>query len=114
MTSTPVNLFSYGTLQQEKVQIETFGRLLQGAPDALSGYRREMVRITDPAVIASSGSDQHPIVMPTDDPADEITGTVFEITAAELDAADAYEVADYKRVQVRLKSGRDAWIYVKA
>ena len=28
-------LFSYGTLQQAEVQLATFGRLLQGAPDAL-------------------------------------------------------------------------------
>ncbi|MEP6830570.1 MAG: gamma-glutamylcyclotransferase, partial [Rhizomicrobium sp.] len=29
-------------------------------------------------------------------------------------SADRYEVADYKRVAVRLKSGLDAWAYVKA
>ena len=39
---------------------------------------------------------------------------VFRISADELAAADHYEVADYVRVQVRLKSGRDAWVYVKA
>lgn len=113
MTSAPVRLFSYGTLQQEKVQLETFGRLLQGAPDALGGYRQDMVRITDPAVLAASGLDHHPIVQPSADPDDEVAGTVFEITAAELDAADAYEVSDYKRIEVRLKSGCDAWVYVK-
>jgi len=30
-------LFSYGTLQQENVQKQTFGRLLDGTPDALVG-----------------------------------------------------------------------------
>ncbi|WP_281280720.1 hypothetical protein [Falsirhodobacter xinxiangensis] len=39
---------------------------------------------------------------------------VFRITAAELAAADAYEVADYKRVEVALTSGRKAWVYVQA
>jgi hypothetical protein len=39
---------------------------------------------------------------------------VFEITAAELAAADRYEVADYKRVEVVLCSGLKAWVYVKA
>ena len=109
-----VSLFSYGTLQQDKVQIETFGRLLAGEPDALPGYRREMVRVTDPDVIAASGADHHPIVLPSANPADEVPGAVFEITAAELAAADAYEVSDYKRIEVRLKSGRNAWVYVKA
>ena len=55
-----------------------------------------------------------PIVVASDNPADEISGKVFEITQAELAAADAYEVSDYKRVLVRLKSGIDAWVYVKA
>jgi hypothetical protein len=32
----------------------------------------------------------------------------------ELLAADRYEVADYKRVEVVLKSGATAWVYVKA
>jgi len=29
-------------------------------------------------------------------------------------AADAYEVDDYVRIAVRLKSGTEAWIYVSA
>lgn len=32
----------------------------------------------------------------------------------ELAVADAYEVSDYKRVLIRLASGRDAWAYVVA
>jgi gamma-glutamylcyclotransferase (GGCT)/AIG2-like uncharacterized protein YtfP len=109
-----VLLFSYGTLQQAGVQMETFNRLLSGAADALPSYKRAMVRITDPEVIAASGSDQHPIVSASADPKDEVSGTVFEITEAELAAADAYEVSDYRRISVRLKSGRTAWVYVRA
>lgn len=109
-----VHLFSYGTLQQENVQIETFGRRLAGRPDVLPGFRREMVRITDPAVIATSGADHHPIVVRSGDRADGVDGAVFEITEAELAAADTYEVSDYQRVAVRLGSGLEAWVYVKA
>ncbi|MET3667494.1 gamma-glutamylcyclotransferase family protein [Caulobacter sp. 1776] len=112
--ASPIYLFSYGTLQLRSVQIETFGRMLEGGPDVLPGYRREMVRITDPQVIAASGVDHHPIVLPSDDPTDAIDGAVFEITAAELAAADQYEVSDYKRVAVRLKSGKNAFVYVQA
>jgi len=39
---------------------------------------------------------------------------VFEITQQELEAADRYEVSDYKRVSVLLKSGVHAWVYIKA
>ena len=62
---TDVWLFSYGTLQQQDVQLATFGRRLR-------------------------------------------------ITAAELAAADTYEVSDYRRVAVRLKSGLEAFVYVGA
>jgi gamma-glutamylcyclotransferase (GGCT)/AIG2-like uncharacterized protein YtfP len=107
-------LFSYGTLQQEAVQLRTFGRRLSGVADTLPGYTRTMVRITDPDVLATSQADHHPIVAASGDPADEIPGTVFAISDAELAAADAYEVSDYRRVEVRLKSGRNAWVYVRA
>ena len=109
-----VYLFSYGTLRQDDVQIASFGRLLNGTDDALPGYRRSMIEITDPYVIAKSGSNFHPIVAASDIPTDHVSGTVFEITQAELAAADAYEVSDYKRVLARLRSGREAWVYVKA
>jgi gamma-glutamylcyclotransferase (GGCT)/AIG2-like uncharacterized protein YtfP len=108
-----VRLFSYGTLRQEDVQLASFGRRLVGADDALPGFRRSMIEITDAEVIATSGAKFHPIVEASDDPADAVAGIVFEITEAELAAADAYEVADYKRVLARLKSGTDAWVYVR-
>ncbi|MGY0711282.1 gamma-glutamylcyclotransferase family protein [Azospirillum argentinense] len=107
-------LFSYGTLQQEDVQVASFGRRLAGAADAMPGYRQDMLEITDPEVIRTSGKRFHPVVTESGNPADEVPGTLFEITPAELAAADAYEVSDYKRVSVRLKSGVDAWVYVKA
>ena len=106
-------LFSYGTLQQEGVQIAQFGRTLTGQADALLGWKQAMVEITDPDVLAKSGKAFHPIVMPGRKD-DEVPGMVFEITAEELAAADRYEVADYKRVSVTLVSGLVAWVYVKA
>ena len=107
-------LFSYGTLQQENVQLSSFGRVLAGTPDAMPGWRQSEIEITDPEVIRTSGKRFHPIVEPSGDPADEVSGTVFRITEAQLAAADAYEVSDYKRILVRLKSGSDAWVYVRS
>lgn len=109
-----VNFFSYGTPQQDEVQRVSFGRLLEGAEDALPGYRQTLIEITDPEVIQKSGRRLHPIVAASDDPAHEIAGKVFAITQGELAAADAYEVSDYKRILVRLKSGVEAWVYTKA
>lgn len=104
-------LFSYGTLQLPAVQREHFGRELPGAPDSLPGYRADWVTITDPDVIAVSGTDRHPIARRTGDPADALPGTVLTLSSTELAAADRYEVDDYRRVPVRLCSGTPAWFY---
>src|SRR3954451_8510190 len=109
-----VPLFSYGTLRQANVQMASFGRLLAGTPDALPRYAKVMIEITDPQVVAASGARLHPMVVETGDPAEEVPGTLFLVTAAELAAADAYEVSAYKRIEVVLKSGKSAWVYVKA
>ena len=108
-----VLLFSYGTLRQPEVQLATFGRLLTGRTAAVVGYRLDWLTITDPAVIATSGSDRHPLLVP-DASAAAVPGTVFEITVDELLAADEYEVDDYTRVLVPLDSGEEAWVYVFA
>jgi SAM-dependent methyltransferase len=107
-----VVLFSYGTLRQPEVQRATFGRLLDGAPDSIVGYELATLTITDPAVVATSGSDRHPVLRRSDRPGAAVPGTAFRITADELLAADDYEVADYTRVEVRLGSGTAAWVYV--
>lgn len=107
-------LFSYGTLQLPAVQQATFGRRLHGDADALVGFRRTLVEIDDPQVVATSGQTHHPIVEPSGDPADRVEGTVFAISAEELARADDYEVDDYVRVEAVLASGGRAWVYVKA
>src|SRR3569833_418177 len=83
-TTAAILLFSYGTLLDRNVQLTRFGRELQGRPDALPGYRRTLLEITDPEVLATSGKKYHPIVEESTEPADEVSGTVFEITAQEL------------------------------
>jgi gamma-glutamylcyclotransferase (GGCT)/AIG2-like uncharacterized protein YtfP len=109
-----VHLFSYGTLRDPAVQVARFGRLLNGCADVLPGFREQLVEITDPEVLRLSGLRHHPIVTASGDAADQVAGTVFAITPAELAAADEYEVDDYRRIRVPLRSGLDAWVYVSA
>jgi gamma-glutamylcyclotransferase (GGCT)/AIG2-like uncharacterized protein YtfP len=41
-----------------------------------------------------------------------VSGVVFEISDAELAAADQYEhTAGYARIAVNLASGKQAWVY---
>lgn len=103
-------LFSYGTLRQPEVQIALFGRQVEGTADALPGFRQRMIEISDAEVIARSGTRWHPMVEPSDDPADAVEGTLFRLTAQDMAGADAYEV-DYVRREVRLRSGLLAHVY---
>jgi hypothetical protein len=107
-------LFTYGTLRFPSVQRDTFGRLLDGEEDVLPGYTVDYVEIDDPRVVDVSGASVHPILRETGDPRDKVMGMLVWLTEAELEAADEYEVALYRRVRVALGSGRDAWVYVSA
>lgn len=107
-------LFSYGTLQQDEVQIATFGRLLDGDRDELVGFEQSMLTISDPYVVETSGKTEHLIVSFTGDHASRVPGMVFEITDEELARADEYEVEEYIRITAELASGRQAWVYVDA
>ena len=104
-------LFSYGTLQLTSVQKETFGRKLLGKKDALLGYKLENLKIQDPYVLEISETKIHPIIRFTGMDNNLVEGTVFEVTSDELLEADNYEVEDYKRIEVILKSGIKSWVY---
>ena len=106
------NLFSYGTLQTEGVQLSIFGRRLEGMPDALVGYRLTTAEVKDPDFVAKSGAAQHRNLQHSGVASDLVEGTVFTLTSKELEHADEYEPWDYKRVQVRLRSGVQAWVYL--
>ena len=79
---------------------------------SLPGHRLDWVTITDPAVLAASGTDRHPLVRATGEANDEVPGTVLVLSTAELAAADLYEVADYRRHSVQLSSGQQNWVYL--
>ena len=106
-------LFSYGTLQQEEVQLSTFGRKLDGEKDLLLGYEPSLVKIPDPAVATRLGKTHHDNVKATGDDWSNVQGTVFEITDDELAKADRFEAEfDYERLTAALASGKEAWVYV--
>lgn len=106
------HLFSYGTLQTEAVQISLFGRRLEAQPDALTGYCLETIEVQDQSFLAHSGAVQRNLQF-TGNTLDVVEGSVLSLTPQELERADAYEPAEYKRMQVRLRSGLDAWVYLR-
>jgi hypothetical protein len=107
-------IFSYGTLQQPEVQLSTFGRLLAGRRDELVGFEPSLVKIEDPQH-AAAGRTHHDNVTFNGRDDSRVSGSVFEITDAELEAADRYEQrARYERIATTLASGTKGWVYVGA
>lgn len=84
-------LFSYGTLQQEDVQLSIFGRRLNGQSDELLAFEPSLVKIEDPQVVATLGRTHHANVSFNGNEHSAVLGTVFEITDAELASADEFE-----------------------
>lgn len=65
-------LLSYGTLQQEDVQLATFGRRLEGRANALPGYATSLLEIKDAEVEKTSGKTHHLIAQPSSRAGDEV------------------------------------------
>lgn len=114
MSQDSEKLFSYGTLQIESVQLAAFGRKLDGKPDALSGYRVELIATNDHEFEIRSGATQHRNLRYTGVASDLVEGMVFQLTKEEIEQADSYEPWDYQRVQVELRSGDTAWVYLNS
>src|ERR1044072_6893695 len=104
------HLFSYGTLQTESVQLSTFGRRLEGSPDALVGYCLRMIKIEDQDFVKTSGAEYHRTLEFTGSASDFVEGTVFSVTQQELEQADNYEPDGYERTEIELRSGTKAWV----
>jgi hypothetical protein len=106
-----IPLFSFGTLRDPGVQGALFGRTVAGADDAILGYRVGRVRIVDPEAIAASGTDVHPALLVTGDPADVVEGSLLDLTEVELAAVDRYESVSFRAIDVVTRSGTKAVAY---
>jgi len=106
-------LFSYGTLQQDDIQLATFGRLLNGYRAELVGFTPALVKIEDSELAARIGKTHHNDARRTGNASNRVAGMVFEVTDAELARCDDYEAEfAYDRVMAPLASGKEAWVYV--
>jgi len=108
----PEFIFSYGTLQNEKVQQALFGRTVPLLAGNLMGYKSMAIEITDSAFLSKGESPYQHTLVESGDLNDIIEGSVLEITNEELLLIDSYEPANYKRIKIMLQSGKKAWIYV--
>lgn len=97
MTDTLIPLFVYGTLRQPAIQRALVGRTLKGDVDILPGYYRD-------------DAGMYPVALPRESA--QIEGEILHFTPEELDKIDIYEGDGYRRVQVTLASGKQAWVYI--
>jgi hypothetical protein len=108
-------IFSYGSLQQEAVQVSVYGRRLGGEADELVGWVRELIAVPKAHKAAAAGLTHYANVRIAPGSANRVAGTAFELTDAELLRTDGYEQeAGYVRVVAALASGLVAWVYVSA
>lgn len=94
------------------MQRSLYGAEVPTTADALPGYRLDRILITDPDVVATSGTDRHPILRKGAQE-DRVEGAFLELTDDELAATDDYEVDDYVRAEMILASGVSAWAYLE-
>ncbi len=93
-------LFVYGTLQDPTVQQRVIGRLVNGKPDALEGFFKSRMAMSDGIF---------PLVIPRQN--STVEGIVLEVTPEELQRMDIYETSAYRRIWVTLRSGLESWVY---
>ena len=89
------NLFSYGTLQYEAVQLSTFGRPLKGVADALPGYRIIPCKSKIKNVIDLCGEETHKIVAPRDEQSVSLLVVLYDIIDDDLFHAVTYLCGNY-------------------
>lgn len=101
-------LFSYGTLRSKQIQMQIFNKVLTGTPDQLLGYKLKSLQIEE-----EFGMADYVVAVASADSSDPIHGVAFNISATDLAKVDIFESNAYKRVQVELKSGTVAWVYIE-
>ena len=96
-------LFTYGTLQDKQVQQYVFGRILKGKPDMLPKFKW----------FENAVYGRYPLVKPTNNDNDLVEGIAYQVNSQDLARCDVYETSAYTRKIFTLKSGINAWVYVK-
>jgi gamma-glutamylcyclotransferase (GGCT)/AIG2-like uncharacterized protein YtfP len=99
----PQYLFSYGSLQDEAVQLRIFKRRLKGKKANLKEYR----------LIENEYLGKFPIIHTSPKQDDIVNGIIFEVSEADLQNCDHYETNYYKRIRVSIKTHPSVWVYVK-
>lgn len=105
-------LFVYGALRSPELQLDTFGRVVGGAPALLPGYTSDTIGIADERFSDQEGATVQVVLRPTGDRRDKVVGEALDLDLFELEAADEVQMVTFRRTRVRLADGEDAWVYL--
>lgn len=94
-------LFVYGTILDKGVRRRVARRSVEGTADALQGYRKTSVKLSE---------NVYPNIEKDDN--STVEGEVLSIDNEELKRFDIYEGEEYNRITVALQSGREAYVYL--
>lgn len=90
-------LFSYGTLQEDRIQLMLFGEVLQTQVDSIEGY----VTLNDYFGYPRIVEFERGIVY----------GKVLEIDEVDFPIVDRYESEAYEKKVVETSKGRQVYVY---
>ena len=94
------DVFVYGSLRDSRVQKAVIGRKITGENDFIDGHRVENAKISIFCF---------PMIIPDD--SCSVEGLVLKLTGEELSKVDDFENDHYIRKRLKLRSGREAWVY---
>ncbi|SDD58300.1 Uncharacterized conserved protein YtfP, gamma-glutamylcyclotransferase (GGCT)/AIG2-like family [Pricia antarctica] len=95
-------LFTYGTLQDERLHHALFHKKMEGTSDTLRCYRISEAKVNGVYDMAEHTGNEE----------DTVEGIVYKIAEEHLKGADEYEGDLYERISVTLVSGKKAWVYI--
>ncbi|SRR3989344_3021907 len=99
------NLFVYGTLMEENERKRVLGRNnIELHADSLENYG-----VMEKAVKIEK--EYYPTIFSTQN--SFVEGFVLKVSSEEIRLLDEHETNAYKREKVFLKSGKEAWVYIK-
>lgn len=107
-------LFSYDTLRSQDLQLQHYGRKLEGIEDTLSGYTLKDSTVNGVSMNRNSNTNSPQIAIKSQEKNGKIEGMVFEMTGEELVEADKMAAPNSIRILATTDAGVEVWVYVES
>ena len=96
------NVFVYGTLQDSQTRYHVLQHMVKAEHDVLNDYSK----------VPHSYFGVYPTIK--EDKGKFVAGKVFKANTSDLERMDRYETENYKKINVKLVSGKKAVAYIES